>query len=234
MACAEYNRRKGYTATEAFSTVQTDIYNDGIGCINANMPSCATQCTNLTKTAQACYGCLGQASSCPASNCNIVPTDCASQPDDPCCSNATGSCCPLAELAVQCGTCLAANGNTAAAWTSCSQAQGLGTRTIVIIAVCCAVALVVVIAIVVVVVKLKAQARAREKLVVNLQREGVDPRIVRHIQNLNYSRIDSRIFHDADVHLALQQASQRVQPVPPPQNVAVEHTASATEGLFGL
>ena len=153
MACAAYYEAKSYTPDTPFTQVQSDIYNDGIGCINTNMPSCSVQCTNLTKTATACYSCLGQLSSCPGSACLTTNVDCSKSPTDLCCQNRTGSCCPLAELAVQCGSCLASGGNTPDAWQSCQTDHGLSAKTLLIIVVCCVVAAAIVIAVVVVVVR---------------------------------------------------------------------------------
>lgn len=234
MACAAYSAIKNYSPNESFTNIQNDIYADGIGCINANMPSCVTQCRNLTKTATACYSCLSQYPSCPSTDCVTKQVNCANTPNDECCTTSKGSCCPLAELAVQCGSCIAAGGQTEAAYKACLESSGLSSKTIIIIVVCCVVALVVVITVVVIVVKLRNQAKARQKLVTNLQKSGVDPRIVQNVANLNYSKIDSSIFRDADVHMALKQASKRVKDVPQPKNVAVTHLASETEGLFSV
>lgn len=234
MACEPYNRVKSYGSDTPFATIQDDIYNDGIGCINTNMPSCATQCTNLTKTSTACYSCLGQHSSCPSKDCLKRQVDCSSSPTDPCCTDELGSCCPKAQFAVECGSCIAANGQNRDAWVSCSTSSGLSSKTIIIIVVCCVVALVVVISIIVIVVKLRGQAKARQKLVNNLQKSKVDPRIIQNVANLDYSKIDKDIFYKADVQLALKSASKKVKSIPQPKNVAVTHLASESEGLFSL
>jgi uncharacterized membrane protein YraQ (UPF0718 family) len=135
-------------------------------------------------------------------------------------------------MAVECGSCIAANGNIGI--SMCLTAQGLSNRMVIIISVVCAVVVAIVIAVIVVVVKLRKQTDARHKLIRNLQDQGVDSRIINNVANLNYSKIDSSIFRDVDVHMALQQASKRVQNIPPPNNVAVTRTASETEGLFGV
>lgn len=230
-------RLYGWTPQTPIGTVQDAIYTDGIGCVNGNMPSCAAQCANLTKSPTACYSCLSQTASCPSPECATNQVDCSdpAQAGSDCCKGGSaGSCCPNAQLAVQCGSCLASKGNTQAAWESCTHPSGMSSKTIIIIVVCCVVALIVIVTVVVVVVKLKNQAQARQRLVTNLERSGVDPRIVHNVQQLNYSNIDSGIFKAADVQMALRQASKRVQPLPPPKNVAVAHLASETDGLFAL
>lgn len=234
MACQPYNEKKQYSSTTTFDQITNDIYTDGIGCINTNMPSCSAQCANLTKTAAACYSCLGQYASCPTGSCLNRQVNCAATPTDPCCTNANGSCCAIAELAVECGSCIAANGQNQDAWIECSTSSGLSSKTVIIIVVCCVVALVVAISIIVVVVKLKSQAAARQKLVDNLEKKKVDPRIIQNVANLDYSKIDKDIFYKADVQLALKSASKKVQPIPQPKNVAVTHLASESEGLFAL
>lgn len=237
MACVEYMKANGWTPDTSIGTVQSQIYIDGIQCVNSNMPSCSAHCADLTKTQSACFTCLMQSASCPSTECATSQVDCSdpAQAGSDCCKPApSGSCCPRVDIAVQCGSCLAANGNNQAAWQSCTQPSGLSSKVIIIIVVCCVVALVVIVTVIVVVVKLKNQAKARERLVANLQRSGVDQRIVHNVQQLNYSNIDSSVFKEADVQMALKQASKRVQPVPPPKNVAVAHLASETEGLFAL
>ena len=239
MACAEFFSLTGLSTTKNTLSELTDaVFNNGIDCVNSNMASCANSCSDLTKTSSACYSCLSQVNSCPGSICiGVNGVNCSSNPTDPCCSN-SNSCCPYARSAVECGTCVAhhagSNSQSVADFEACLKPTGLSKSKLIIIIVVSVVVLIIILAIIIVVVKVRKQAASRQKLVDNLTNRGVDKRIVHQIGDLNYSKIDSSIFHQADVDIALKQASKRVQNVPKPVNVAASQLTNEEDGLFSL
>ena len=211
MACAEFFSLTGLSTTKNTLSELTDaVFYNGIDCVNSNMASCANSCSDLTKTSSACYSCLSQVNSCPGSICiGVNGVNCSSNPTDPCCSN-SNSCCPYARSAVECGTCVAhhagSNSQSVADFEACLKPTGLSKSKLIIIIVVSVVVLIIILAII----------------------------IVHQIGDLNYSKIDSSIFHQADVDIALKQASKRVQNVPKPVNVAASQLTNEEDGLFSL
>lgn len=230
MSCADFFRTQGLTLKDPVTNLTKAVFDEGIGCINANQQYCGKDCTDLTKSAEACYSCVEQVGSCPDPSCRDKPTNCTQDPTNSCCANAPtqAGCCPQARSAVKCGNCVAARGGgaqTIADFEAClNDTSGLSTTTIIIIAVCCGVALIIIIAVIVIVVRVRKRAAERNKLTARLQKQGVDKRLIRDVSNLNYSQINSNVFKDVNTKLALQRASQRVKNVPPATNVQMTHT----------
>ena len=239
MACKDFFRENGLTVKDPLQDLTNAVFNEGVGCINANLKSCSSLCNNLTKTQEACFSCLEQVNSCPGEACRTVTVDCAQDPDNDCCPTGrnNGSCCPTVRSAVKCGTCVARRGGNSQsleAFEACLKSGGLGKIHIIIIAVCATVGTLIIIAAIVIGVKLRKSAQQRSKLVANLQKEGVDHRLIHDIGDLDYSRINSSVFKDVNERIALKKATSRLKKVPPPVNTQARQLSSASEGLFSL
>jgi hypothetical protein len=193
-------------------SVTNDINTNGIACINNNMSSCSTYCKNLTKSSAACFSCLSQAYSCPpglvqGNTCQNTPVNCVADPNNGCCSK---GCCPNAEQAVQCGNCLAAkagkNGGQSSVTTLevCMKESGLSQTDKILIGVFVSLAVVIAVVATVVVLRYKQARSKKDTFVDDLRLKGVNRDVIRQIQNLDSSRINSDVFKAVDTHLLLQ------------------------------
>ena len=226
MACKAFYVSQGYSDTTDIQTIINDVYSSGIGCINANQSYCSQFCQTLTKSSNACYKCLSQVASCPNVACRTTTTDCVNDPTNNCCASAPAGtqnvCCPFVQSAVECGSCLNSKSSgsiTTASLQACLKKEGLSRTDIILISVFTILGVILIVVVVVVTVRVKKRSQAKAKLVSNLQKEGVDGRVINSIKHLNNDTINSSIFKDVDQRLALASVSKRIAAVPPPNNV---------------
>jgi len=212
MACQAWFAAQNITpdniVSQTPSVLIKAVYDEGVGCLNANLSFCENFCTSSTLNPAACYACLGNYVTCPSSTggCRIKTLDCKKTPSEPCCSDAKGSCCPVAQAAIECGACLAANGNhgTIDDFLACNQSHELSSTTIIIIVVSCVVAVILLGASLFMVYRLRKNAGARDRLVQRLGASGVNQNLVNTVANLNYSDINADIYRQVNRDLVLQ------------------------------
>lgn len=230
--CQRYFCRTGTNLNqEKLSTVLNDLYADGIGCVNNNQASCVNFCRDLTKNPDRCYECLGQTSTCPDNKCR-TPLDCSlsENANSPCCTENAG-CCPLAQDAIECSACISSKGTaTMDTVRQCTQPSGISRTTTIVIIVVVLVVVIIIITAVVVALKLRKSAKNRQALINDLKQKGVNSKVIQQIGNLDYSKIDSKVFKDVDVNL-LKKAGQRAKPA---VNKDATQLTNESDGLFSL
>lgn len=217
MACATWMALYSYTPEllqsaggPTLASIQTQVNNDGINCINTNQTFCGNFCKDVTKSEDSCYSCLSNPTSCPATFAGVTNTiscrtttaiNCNLTPDTPCCK--TG-CCPNAKSAVACAACVAASGQDINAFVSCYQPGGLSSTVLIIVIVCSIVGAAIIGASIYLAIRLRKKQQAQEKLVANLKARGVDQSVVGQVENINYAEVNPDIFRQVNRELALK------------------------------
>lgn len=237
MACVDFFKSQGLDINTASLEDMTNAVNqEGVNCINANMASCENACASITKTPTPCYTCLAQVNTCPDIKCRTSTVNCAQTPTDPCCPSATvqAGCCPFAKSAVQCGSCVSAQGGgaqTIDSFKACLVPTGTSTTTIIVATVVSVVGAIIIIVAIVVTVKLRQRAKAREKLVTQLRKRGVDKNIIAGVENIDYSQIESGTFKEVDTRLALNRPVTNINTTPSPSQPTVQMTSMSQSGF---
>lgn len=230
--CQRYFCQTGVNLnTEKLSNILNNLYEDGIGCVNNNQASCVNFCRDLTKNPERCYTCLSQTSTCPDSKCRTT-LDCAlpDNANNPCCTENAG-CCPLAEDAIACSACISSKGQaTMDTVRQCTQPSGISRTTTIVIVVVVLVVVIVIVAAVVIALKLRKSAKNRQSLINDLKSKGVNDKVIQQIGNLDYSRINSKVFQDVDINL-LKNAGRKAKP---PTNQDATQLTNESEGFLSL
>jgi hypothetical protein len=206
-ACAAWFAVHGYTPTNILSvpvtTLNAEIYEDGVQCVNNNQSFCSATCSDISKRPTACYSCLSDPVSCPAVNCRTKGVNCgkASNAADPCCQTGTGSCCPNASSAIECGACVAARGAAGGAgdFVACYTTTALSSTTTIIIIVSCVVAVILVIITAVTFYKIHKRRRAKQQFLA-IATGKVDPATLQQVANLD---LDTKSMQQATYNLAV-------------------------------
>lgn len=192
MACVSFLKSQGIDPKNTtIDTVTSTIFAQGIGCINANQTSCINYCADLTKSETACYSCLAQSSTCGDVACRgeTGSGSCL----DPQNINAKG-CCPSAAAAVECGTCLAKNGQSMDGLQSCLKETGLSSTDKIIIIVCSIVGFLILVIAISVSVVLKQKSDAKKRLIENLEKKGVSADVIERVKQLKSADIDATSY----------------------------------------
>jgi len=214
MACYDWLTLKGKTPENLqgadqseLLTLQTELNNDGINCINNNQTFCGNFCRDLTKSQSACYSCLASANTCPpnfngtSNSCRTsTGINCNVSPNEPCCKV---GCCPVAKSAVACAVCVASSGQNIDAFISCYSSGGLSTTVLIVIIVCSVVGAAIIGASIYLVVRLRKKQQAQEKLVSNLQKRGVSQETIQEVENINYAEINPEVYKEVNRNLVL-------------------------------
>lgn len=181
MACVSYAKKMNLDMTD--SKFPTNVYNDGLACMNRyrNLGSCAAACRDLTTQLDVCAKCLANPKLC----------------DNPLNSAAPGSdaqpCCPAFAEAVQCNRCLNDS-------SLCSTSSKLSTGALVGIIVGSLVGFVIIVIAIVLIVKNRREKLAKTDFIDTTQaKRTVDTRRLQAIASLN---IDPSILEKAERQLA--------------------------------
>lgn len=177
-------------------SLDKDVFNDGLACMSNNMSYCKNVCLNSTLNSKACYDCLSQPRTCPSSAClqKRPSVDCslAENKNNECCISKTGSCCPLVELAVECGKCVAKKGsqNDINGYLQCLNPETLSSKSKLWIIVGSVIGAIFLLIIVIIVIRIQYRAKQKREKIEKLKKSGTNIELLKKIENIDLDQID--------------------------------------------